>query len=48
MSDKQEPKRPTPSSGRATGVNWPGLTDKEFQEKEAELRENIRNSGDFY
>jgi hypothetical protein len=44
---KKEPTRPAPSSGRTTGVPWGELSDKDFQEKEREMRENIRSSGDF-
>lgn len=47
MDDKKEPARPAPSSGRTTGVDWSRLTDKEFEDKERELRENIRTTGDF-
>jgi hypothetical protein len=43
---KPEPKRPAPSCG-STSLDWSRLTQKEFEKKEREMREDIRNSGDF-
>jgi hypothetical protein len=45
--DKKEPTRPAPSSGHTTGSDWSRLTQKEFEDNERELRENIRHRGDF-
>ena len=48
MSDEnKEPKRPAPCSGRTSGVDWSRLTQKEFEDKEREMREDIRTRGDF-
>jgi hypothetical protein len=49
MSNDKEPLRPQPSSGTTTGIPWDKLSDKEFQEKECEMLENIRSrsNGDF-
>jgi hypothetical protein len=51
MSNDKEPKRPAPSSGRTTGVDWADLArdPQEFEKQERELREAIRSrsNGDF-
>jgi hypothetical protein len=49
MTDnKKEPARPSPSPGSTLGIPWDKLSEKEFEEKEREMRENIRTSGDYF
>jgi hypothetical protein len=49
MSNDKEPKRPAPSSGRTTGVDWARLDDDTFARLEREMRSDIRSrsNGDF-
>jgi hypothetical protein len=49
IDDKREPKRPAPSSGRTSGMNWANLSPEEWDLHEAELRDAIRSraNGDF-
>jgi hypothetical protein len=45
MNDK-EPTRPQPKNG-STPFDWSRLSQKEFENKEREMREDIRTRGDF-